>query len=521
MKTKRHIALAALAVCCFCCAPRTFAQSDAGPEKAVEKPARATRSTSKPVAIPAPAPKPPAKPTPAPKPPVKQTPAPAPKPPVKPTPAPAPKPPVKPTPAPKPPVKPTPAPAPKPSVKPTPAPAPKPPVKPTPAPAPKPPVKPTPAPAPKPTPKPTPKPGVAPKPSPGHTPGLPPFPIPTPGAGFPGGDWTEPLYSAEIGDRIVGINGVSIDDEIAYRAAIASSGPHVHLKLADKKTGRPYYLRTTLSPDYQGMRLGYYTATSPLGGVVIVGILPGSPAARCRYSQTEAFVQGFGFWDDPASVPDYYWSEPFYAPETGNRVVEVNGRPIRSELDYRAAIAIPRSRVTLTVAERHTGRLAYFRADLSPRSLGSSFGLRVAPISGGGVVVLDVASGSPAARCRYFLTNEYEPGAGPWTSLGWSEPYYTADIYDRVVQVNGRKIRDEQDYYEAVASSAPKILIKVAEQRTGKYAFLRTDLPPKTVEDRLGFVVQTAPEGGVYIMGVVPGTSAARCQYRATLERQL
>lgn len=87
------------------------------------------------------------------------------------------------------------------------------------------------------------------------------------------------------GDRIIAVNGEPVRDEPEYREAVKYSPEIITLTLIDTRGDR-CYLQTRLRPQRgNNTRLGIYVTTSPHGGVTVTGILPDSPASRCRYKR--------------------------------------------------------------------------------------------------------------------------------------------------------------------------------------------------------------------------------------------
>ena len=102
---------------------------------------------------------------------------------------------------------------------------------------------------------------------------------------------------------------------------------------------------------------------------------------------------------------DYGWSEHSnWRPETGDRIIEVNGVPVRNEPEYRQAVKDSPETITLTLIDRH-GSYCYLRTHLWPRRGNNTrLGIYIETAPGGdGVVVTGLVPNSPACYCRHKL----------------------------------------------------------------------------------------------------------------------
>ena len=100
---------------------------------------------------------------------------------------------------------------------------------------------------------------------------------------LPKGHWSDPKYHPENGDRIINVNGIAIQNEAHFRQVIRNAETQIMLTLIDHRTGRTYKMLTNLNPPGSTTRLGIYIQSSASGGVVVTGVMSGSPGTRCRY----------------------------------------------------------------------------------------------------------------------------------------------------------------------------------------------------------------------------------------------
>ena len=105
----------------------------------------------------------------------------------------------------------------------------------------------------------------------------------------------------------------------------------------------------------------------------------------------------------------------------------------------------------------------------------------------------------------------YYDDSGP----DWSErSNWYPENGDRIIGVNGVAVRNEPEYRQAVKDSPETITLTLIGRRGGLYA-LRTHLWPRRGNyTRLGIYIETAPEGGVTVTGLVPNSPAYNCRYK-------
>ncbi|HLA85473.1 MAG TPA: hypothetical protein VJL29_11820 [Thermoguttaceae bacterium] len=94
----------------------------------------------------------------------------------------------------------------------------------------------------------------------------------------------------------------------------------------------------------------------------------------------------------------------------------------------------------------------------------------------------------------------------------WSRPAYRPEVGDRILEINGRAVRNFNDYHQAVKSSPPVMTFVLWEARTGKKFLFRTQLNPPGADSRFGVGGENAPGGGVRVSFVMQGYPGTRCQ---------
>ena len=97
------------------------------------------------------------------------------------------------------------------------------------------------------------------------------------------GGWSAPVYHAESGDYLIGINGARIFNYEQFIAAIQSSPSMIYLTFLDRRYGEIYELRTLMGPAGSRVRLGLSVVNDLFGAVRVTGTAFGSPACRCQY----------------------------------------------------------------------------------------------------------------------------------------------------------------------------------------------------------------------------------------------
>ncbi|MBO7207172.1 MAG: hypothetical protein J6W10_06125, partial [Kiritimatiellae bacterium] len=103
------------------------------------------------------------------------------------------------------------------------------------------------------------------------------------------------------------------------------------------------------------------------------------------------------------------WSAPYYHPERGDRIIDVNGMPIQNTADFSEAIRNSDNDVFLTFIDNRTGSPYFMRTTLLPRGSRSRLGIFVRDDDEDGAVVTDVMANMPGNRCRYLQDGNVRP----------------------------------------------------------------------------------------------------------------
>jgi hypothetical protein len=94
------------------------------------------------------------------------------------------------------------------------------------------------------------------------------------------------------------------------------------------------------------------------------------------------------------------WSRPTYRPEVGDRIIEINGRPIHNLADYVQAVKSSPAAMTFLLWDARTGKTFLMQTQLNPRNSNSRFGVGAEEAPGGGIRVKYVRQGYPGTRCQ-------------------------------------------------------------------------------------------------------------------------
>ena len=108
--------------------------------------------------------------------------------------------------------------------------------------------------------------------------------------------------------------------------------------------------------------------------------------------------------------------------------------------------------------------------------------------------------------------NQGQPTNRGQTQMQWSRPVYAPEVGDCIVEINGRPVRNLNDYIREVKGSPPMMTFVLWEARSGKKFLMRTQLNPPDADSRLGLRAQNASERGVRIIHVMRGYPGSRCQ---------
>lgn len=140
------------------------------------------------------------------------------------------------------------------------------------------------------------------------------------------GGWSAPVYHAEAGDYLLGINGQRIFNYNQFIAAIQSSPSLIYLTFLDRRYGEIYELRTFMGPSGSRIRLGLSVVNDLFGAVRVTGTAFGSPASRCQYR--------YGYYERrpypvpvPVPVPDPDPNPPIPVPVPGPQPQPYNPDP--------------------------------------------------------------------------------------------------------------------------------------------------------------------------------------------------
>ena len=206
-----------------------------------------------------------------------------------------------------------------------------------------------------------------------------------------------------------------------------------------------------------------------------------------------------------------------WQPERGDIIVEVNGVPVRNKAEYARAVKESPETITLTVLERD-GTLCQLRTKLWPSGYGTRLGIYIETAPHGGAVVTGLVPGSPAYCFRYRVVGSGGDGGDErfddGDDSGWSaRSDWQPERGDIIIEVNGVPVRNKAEYARAVKESPETITLTVLE-RDGTLSQLRTKLWPSGHGTRLGIYIETAPQGGAVVTGLVPGSPAYRFRYR-------
>ena len=110
----------------------------------------------------------------------------------------------------------------------------------------------------------------------------------------------------------------------------------------------------------------------------------------------------------PQHQPQLRWSRPVYRPEVGDRIIEINGQPIRNLADYVRAVKGSPATMTFVLWEARTGKTFRMRTQLNSPNANSRFGVGGEAVPGGGI---RVKSASQAGLSRHAMpTSGIEPG---------------------------------------------------------------------------------------------------------------
>lgn len=128
------------------------------------------------------------------------------------------------------------------------------------------------------------------------------------------------------------------------------------------------------------------------------------------------------------------------------------------------------------------------------------------------------SGGKQMTQTPRFYSLAATEGAGPLDNpsgekpIRWSRPVYRPEAGDMILEINGRRIRNFDDYYAAVKNSPQTMTFVLGDAKSGKKLLLRTELNPPGADSRFGVGGENAPGGGVRVKYVMPGYPGSRCQ---------
>ena len=95
----------------------------------------------------------------------------------------------------------------------------------------------------------------------------------------------------------------------------------------------------------------------------------------------------------------------------------------------------------------------------------------------------------------------------------WSAPKYHPEVGDKIVYVNGRRVRNETEFRRAVRNSPQRIELGIVDHRSHQLYHLRTNLWSPNRQTRLGIYVKTGKRfDGVIVTDFMPNSPGMRCQ---------
>ena len=201
---------------------------------------------------------------------------------------------------------------------------------------------------------------------------------------------TQPSYiRPEYGDRIIAVNNIKIRDAAHYSQIIRGADTRITFTLIDRRTGKAMNLMADLNPPGSNTRLGIYIHSDARGGVMVTGVIAGSPGEKCLKLKDDNI---------PIGVRDSS-SSSYICPEYGDRIISVNNITIRDAAHYSQVIRDADTRITFTLIDRRTGKTMNLMADLNPPGSNTRLGIYIQSAARGGVMVTGVIPGSPGEKC--------------------------------------------------------------------------------------------------------------------------
>lgn len=181
------------------------------------------------------------------------------------------------------------------------------------------------------------------------------------------------------------------------------------------------------------------------GGLEITQVLPGMPATRVRARDGQVFTL-----------------------QVNDVIVAINGRSIRNQDEYIAAVQGSPDSMTIRIVDRATNAADEYTADLGagqarPRMrLGASAMRTEQNDKLGGVLVTAVYQDQPATRIRHATTGEVAS---------------ITPLRDIILSVDGSPVRDDAEYRAAVAKAGAVVRLTIHDLVTGRTDDYLADLP--------------------------------------------
>lgn len=194
----------------------------------------------------------------------------------------------------------------------------------------------------------------------------------------------------------------------------------------------------------------------------------------------------------------------------GDVILSINGNRIQGEGDCINAVRTSGRAMTFMVRDSRDGTVWRMQSQL--RNSHPRFGIDLADAPGGGALVTGVEAGMPCTRNTVLGKVGEQPRPGENNGQQWSAPKYYPEVGDHIVEVNGRRIGDTDDFADAVKESPDWIVFRVIDHRTERSYTMRTHLNSKTAKSRLGIGVSDCDAAGVHVDYVRSGSPGSRCQ---------
>jgi hypothetical protein len=215
--------------------------------------------------------------------------------------------------------------------------------------------------------------------------------LPTRYSGDTGGHLPRTL-SLTHGDVVLSINGNAIQTANDCISAVKTSNKIMTFTVRDSRDGTIWSLQSELEDSHQ--RFGINVEDDPGGGALVTHVIRDMPCTRNR-------VLGKVGWPiTPEGDTGQYWSDPKYHPESGDHIIEVNGRQIANVNDFYHAVKESPDWITFRVIDHRTEKPYIMRTKLNHVDAKSRLGIVVHECDAQGVHVDDIYEDSPGTRCQ-------------------------------------------------------------------------------------------------------------------------